>query len=88
MTLSHDMAKPVTALGDRYLDLPVASEYSTLGISTLRQHIRCGGLPCYKVKGKILIRKSELDAWISSFRVNHKDDLAQIVDETVQQLRE
>ena len=88
MTLSHDMAKPVTTLGDRYLDLPLASEYSTLGISTLRQHIRSGRLPAYRVRGKLLIRKTEFDAWIESFRIKSEHDLGRFVDETLQRLQE
>lgn len=71
---------------DRYFDLQSASAYSSLGISTIRAYIRSAGLPSFRVKGKILIKRSEFDAWIESFRIKKEDDLAQIVDETVQQL--
>ena len=36
-----------------YFDLNGLSAYSSLGVGTLRDHIRAGGLPCFKVKGKL-----------------------------------
>jgi hypothetical protein len=58
---------------DRYLNLHSLSEYADIPIPTLRDHIRGMKLPCYKVKGKILVKQSEFDSWIGSFRVNQED---------------
>ena len=71
---------------DRYFDIPALAIYSNLGASTIRAHLK-KGLPHFKVKGKILIRKSEFDAWLEKYRVNRQQDLSQLVDEVVTQLR-
>ena len=55
-------------------------EYSDFAISTLRQHCKSGGLPHYKVCGKILIKKSEFDEWMERFRVDPDLNLNAIVD--------
>jgi len=68
-----------------YFDLKRLSVYSDLAVPTLRDYIREGKLPCFKVKGKILIRRSEFDGWIEKFRV--KKDLTGIADEALQSLK-
>ena len=73
---------------DRLLDLRGLSEYSSLGIPTLRDYLRSAGLPCFKVKGKILIRRSEFDAWLEKYRVNRKQDLNHIVDDIMATIKE
>jgi hypothetical protein len=40
---------------------------------------RRSALPHYKMRGKILIRQSEFDAWIEQFRVNQGDAVKDIV---------
>ena len=61
---------------DGYLDLKALSAYSTMGVSTLRHHLRVNGLPSFKVPGKggktgkILVKRSEFDDWIEQFRSN------------------
>lgn len=60
---------------DLYLDLRGLSKYSSLAIPTLRDHLKnsCYPIPHYKVKGKILVLKSEFDYWIKQFRVDRED---------------
>jgi hypothetical protein len=72
---------------DRLLDLRSLSRYSCLGVPTLRDYIRSGGLPHFKLKGKILIRLSEFDDWIESFRVDTKSDLNGLVDDVLKSLK-
>ena len=72
---------------DKYFDLKSLSEYSSLGVPTLRDHIRSEGLPHYKVKGKILVRQSEFDAWIDSFRVDPKFYPNGIADSIIDSLK-
>lgn len=79
------MRNPVTQ--PEYLDLRGLSAYSALGVGTLRDYIRDGSLPCFKVKGKILIRRSEFDKWLEGFRVKKSQDLKQLVDEVMQSLK-
>jgi excisionase family DNA binding protein len=69
-----------------YFDLPRLAEYSSLGLSTLRDHIRRGELPAYKVKGKILVHRQEFDQWIQRFRLNKCQELHSLVDEILDDL--
>ena len=75
-----------TVIEDRYFDLKTLSEYSCLSENTLRYHIKHRSLPAYKVKGKILVRKSEFDEWITDHRMEI-EDLEALVDEVVDSLR-
>ena len=56
---------------DRYLDLKGLATYSSLGVGTIRDYLK-QGLPAFKIKGKVLIRKSEFDEWIEGFRLGTK----------------
>jgi excisionase family DNA binding protein len=59
------------ALPDCYLPLKALAAYSGLGVRTLRDYLsnRMRPLPHYRVGGKILVRRSDFDAWVSQFRV-------------------
>jgi len=72
---------------DKLLDLKRLSKYSSLGIPTLRDYLRSGGLPYFKLKGKILVRLSEFDDWIESFRIDSKQELNSLVDGVVESLK-
>jgi hypothetical protein len=68
------------ALKDQYFDLKGLSVYAAMGVPTLREYIRSEGLPCFKVKGKLLVKRSEFDRWLERYRVNQAQDLDSIVD--------
>jgi excisionase family DNA binding protein len=72
-------------LKDQYFDLRGLRAYSALSVSTLRDHIKWNGLPAYEVRGKILVRKSEFDAWVSRHRVKKSVDIDRIVDDVIGQ---
>lgn len=72
---------------DRLLDLKGLSEYSSLGIPTLRDYLRSGGLPYFKLKGKILVRLSEFNQWLESFRIDTKQHLNIIVNGVMKNLK-
>jgi hypothetical protein len=72
---------------DRLFDLRSLSQHSCLGVPTLRDYIRSGGLPHFKLKGKILVRLSEFNRWLESFRVDTKSDLNNIVDDVLESLK-
>ena len=74
-------------INDQYFDLKGLSRYSALGVPTLRDHIRGGDLPCFKVKGKILVKKSEFDGWIEGYRLNKKQNLNDLVNEVIETLK-
>ena len=71
---------------DKYFDLKSLSEYSSLGVPTLRDHIRSEGLPHFKVKGKILVKQSEFDSWLESFRIDTNCQLRGLVDSVIDSL--
>ena len=87
MILPDNIAEITVTLQDGYFDLKGLAVYSTLGVSTLRDYIRSGKLPAFKVKGKVLIRKSQFDSWIEDYRMNKKGDINRIADEVVGSLK-
>lgn len=72
-------------LKDQYFDLKGLSTYSALKVPTLREYIKEGKLPAFKVKGKILIKRSEFDMWLEKFRV--KDRINSIVNDVMSDLK-
>ncbi len=67
--MSQPPATPLASLADLYMDLKALSAYSGLSVRTLRDHLDDPEHPlsCFRVKGKILIRKSVFDGWIAQF---------------------
>ena len=49
--------------------------------------MRSEGLPHFKVKGKILVKQSEFDAWLESFRVDTRCHLKGVVDSIMDSLK-
>ena len=80
MIIPNDITKYGISLRDQFFDLSGLSSYSSLKVPTLRSYIRFEGLPCFKVKGKILIKKSEFDQWIQRYRINKNQELDAVVD--------
>lgn len=71
---------------DRLFDLKSLSHHSCLGVPTLRDYIRSGGLPHYKLRGKILVRLSEFNEWLESFRIDTKQELDSLVNNVIESL--
>ena len=87
MTIPENTVETGIILKDQYLDLRRLSVYSSLGIGTLRDYIREGTLPYFKVRGKILIRKCEFDVWMEEHRGEAYQDLGSMVDEIMNNLK-
>lgn len=85
MVVPDSIAEHGIFLKDQFFDLKGLSAYSSLSVSTLRDHVR-NGLPAYLVHGKILIKKSEFDKWISGFRINMNQDLNALADEVLEEI--
>ncbi len=51
---------------DRYMQKPDASNYIGLSIRTLESHL--AEIPHYRVGGRILFKRSELDHWVQAHR--------------------
>ena len=87
MILPDSITETVISLKDQYFDLQGLSVYCSLKVPTLRDHIKSGSLPCFKVKGKILIKKSEFDTWLEVHRLNKKQELDGLIDGVLESLK-
>jgi hypothetical protein len=78
----------VSVLLDPYLSLKALATYSGLSVRMLREYLDhlSHPLPHYRVDGKILIRRSEFDAWIAAYHRVGNTDVDQIVDDVLAKL--
>jgi hypothetical protein len=53
----------------------------------LREYIKTGSLPGYKIKGKIIIKLSEFNEWLERYRINKDQDLNALVDGIMDELK-
>jgi hypothetical protein len=66
-----------------YLDLKALASYASCSVRFLRARLtdHSNPLPCYRIGGKVLVKRVEFDAWMSQYRhVPQPDELDQIVD--------
>jgi excisionase family DNA binding protein len=64
---------------DPFLSLRALAAYSGLSVRTLRGYLELApheALPCYRVGGKILVRRSAFDAWIEQYRAQGRPGVA------------
>ena len=74
---------------DPYLSLKKLSAYASLSVRTLRTLLSrsVNPLPHYRLAGKILIKRSEFDDWISQYRrASQPQDLDAIVNDILRDL--
>jgi hypothetical protein len=72
---------------DGYDDIRGCSERTSLGVGTIRDYLKGPNpIPHFKLKGKILIRRSEFDDWLEQYRVAG-DDLDALVDDVVKSMK-
>jgi Helix-turn-helix domain len=78
----------VTVPLDPYLSLRALSAYAGLSTRTLRGYLTDGlhPLPCYRVGGRVLVRRSEFDGWVRRYRSAGRVDIDQAVDEILREL--
>lgn len=65
---------------DPWLSLRAAAGYCGLSTRFLRGRIAEGHLPHYRPGGKVLVRRSHLDAWLEQFKRVGAQDLDAVVD--------
>lgn len=87
MILPDNIVEQGVIFKDRYFDVSGLAVYSALGESTIRDYIRSAGLPCFKIKGKLLFKQSEFDRWLERFRINRKRNVGRLADEVLEDLR-
>ena len=91
MKIPNNIARSAIVLEDQFFDLRGLAAYSSLGISSLRYHIRENNLPVYTIRNdagkvtKVLVKRSEFDAWMQK---RWRDDLDRIADEVIRDLME
>lgn len=85
--IPDEIADKAITLQDQFFDLRGLSAYSSLAVPTLRSYIRAGGLPHYRLRGKLIIKRSEFDTWMEQFRVSKALDLETIAEEAVRSVR-
>lgn len=89
MQVPNEIIKTGIAIDEKYFDLRGLAEYSSLGVSSLRYHIRENGLPVYCIRNddgkvtKVLIKRSEFDRWMES---RWNDHLDKIVDSAIEEI--
>jgi hypothetical protein len=73
---------------DPFLSLKALATYSGLGVRTLRAHLTDPRhpLPCYRIGGKILVRRSEYDSWAARYRQVGHAEVDRIVSDVVKDL--
>jgi hypothetical protein len=61
---------PVIRVDDVYFPLKSLSEYAGLSVRTLRGYLThpAHPLPCYRIVGKVVVRRSDFDEWALRFR--------------------
>ena len=69
----------------QYLDLKRLSIYSCISVGSLRDYIRDGDLPAYRLKGKVLVKRSIFDDWVASHPF--QTDIDSIADEVICSLK-
>ncbi len=77
-----------TAL-DPFLSLKALATYGSMSVRKLREYLDAPShpLPHYRVGGKIVVRRSEFDAWIAAYRRVGQADVGGIVDSVMRDLR-
>ncbi len=73
---------------DPFLSLKALAAYSGIGVRKLRDQLDdpAHPLPHYRVGGKILVRRSEFDAWIATYRQRRRADVDRIVSDVLKGL--
>jgi predicted DNA-binding transcriptional regulator AlpA len=79
----------VTVPLDPYLSLKALAGYSGLSLRTLRNRLKDSThpLPYHRIGGKIVVRRSDYDAWAARYRCVGDPDLDQTVAEALRDVR-
>lgn len=74
---------------DPYLSLRALAGYAGLSIRRLRALLEDPRhpLPCFRIGGKILVRRSEYDTWAARYRREGRPDVDQVVASVLDSLR-
>ena len=81
-------SRVLVSLDDAYLPMGRLSAYSGLSVRTLRGYLAhpVHPLPCYRIGGKVLVRRSEFDQWAQQFRAAPSSKVDALVSEALRGL--
>lgn len=81
-------SRSITTQDDGYLSLAALSAYSGLCVRTLRSRLRDpqAPLPHFRIGSKIVVKRSDYDAWVLRFRDARPGTLDTIVDDVLKQV--
>jgi hypothetical protein len=73
---------------DAYLPLTALRDYAGLSVRTLRGYLThpLHPLPCYRIGGKVLVRRSDFDQWARQFRAVASSAVESLVTEALRGL--
>jgi hypothetical protein len=74
---------------DPLLRLPALARYSSISVRKLREYLQAPShpLPYFRVGGRVLVRVSEFDRWLTAYRGRANAEVGVIVDDVVRSLR-
>jgi len=87
MQIPDNIIEPKITLKDQYFDLKGLSAYSAVSVGSLRNYLKSGGLPFFKLRGKLLIKRSEFDTWLERYRVNKRQNIDSLVNDVMNCLK-
>jgi hypothetical protein len=67
-----------------FFDLKTFALFSGIPVATARDYIKKEALPCFKVRGKVLIKRTEFEAWLENYRL--KSNVDEIVSDVLNSL--
>ena len=90
--MGTEATRPGESMGnamDRFLSLRALASYACVSIRKLREYLRdpAHPLPHYRLGGKIVVRRSEFDAWMATYRRVGQADVEGIVNSVMRDLR-
>jgi hypothetical protein len=76
-------------LAPQYLSLRQLSAYASLSVKTLRSYLTdpTNPLPHFKMTGKILVKRTDFDAWMAHWRAKPPDDLDRLVNKLMAEVQ-
>jgi excisionase family DNA binding protein len=85
MTKRLRILKTNTQIEPAYMGLKDLAAWSGIGLTRLREAIKGGDLPSYKVGGTFLVSLHEFNEWMRGHR--YKPDLNRMVDEVLEDFK-
>jgi hypothetical protein len=70
-----------------YLSLSALGVYASASRNTLKKWVAYG-MPCYRIGRCTRVRKSEFDVWMRQFRIGASQDLDDMLDQVMEEVKQ